>query len=98
MDVDVNGEGKIYDYVLFTNNNNIDARDDANTDTVESAAKTEGFVGSKANEEAYSTTETSTADKYYTFNLEVKKVVDGDSYIKTTKHNAAQKQRAAQII
>ena len=71
------GTYDIYGYVCFTNNNSIDASDSAATpNTVAEAGKTEGFVA----------TGSETADAYYTFNFEVKKVVENDQYIKTTKH------------
>ena len=85
LDVYVNGSGDIYGYVLFANNEvDIDARDDK--DAATAAGKTEGFVGSKSNEEAYDAEADSVADKYYTFNLAVTKNVKNDDYIKNTHH------------
>lgn len=56
----------IYGYVLFTNNNSIDGSSGHTDETSVSAAKkTEGFVGENA-------------DKYYTYNLTVKKILNGD--------------------
>ena len=79
LDVYVDGTGAIYGYVLFTNNNNIDATtSDAAAATA--AGKIEGFVGSQPASGEYSTTETSIADKYYTFNLDLTKVVVNDTY------------------
>jgi len=60
---------KIYGYVLFENNNNIDGRDEATTDTVEDAVKTEGFVK----------TDSLTTDSYYTYNVTVTKELRNDS-------------------
>ncbi len=86
MDVYVDGSGNIYGYVLFTNDNSIDARDGATTNTVAEAGKTEGFVGNKPDDGVYDSEATSIADKYYTFNLEISKDVVNDTYIETTKH------------
>jgi len=63
MDVYVDGDGKIYGYVLFTNNVDIDAREDADASASTAAGKTEGFVGTVADQTAYSS-DTSVADKY----------------------------------
>lgn len=60
---------KIYGYVLFENNNNIDGSQDAQTDTVDEAVKTEGFVQ----------TDDLTADSYYTYNVTVTKDLVNDS-------------------
>ncbi len=85
MDVYVDGDGKIYGYVLFTNNVDIDAREDDDAAAAAAAGKTEGFVGTVADQTAYSS-DTSVADKYYTFNLEVTKTVVGDNYTKNNHH------------
>ena len=85
MDVYVDGDGKIYGYVLFTENDDIDASPDKDSDAATAAGKTEGFVGSKADGVAY-TADDSIADKYYTFNLDLKKVVANDAYASSTKH------------
>lgn len=85
MDVYVNGDGDVYGYVLFTNNDNIDASPDKDSDAATAAGKIEGFVGSAADQTAYSS-DTSAADKYYTFNLDLKKVVVNDAYATSTKH------------
>lgn len=85
MDVYVNGSGKIYGYVLFTDNGNIDASPDNDAGAASAAGKTEGFVGGVADGTAYSS-DTSAADKYYTFNLDLKKVVENDAYAVSTKH------------
>ena len=84
MDVYVDGEGTVYGYVCFQNNNSIDARDDATTDTVTQAAKTEGFVATTAGGTDGATTQS--ADAYYTFNFEVSKEVENDAYAVSTKH------------
>ena len=85
MDVYVDGSNEIYGYVLFTNNADIDGR---NGDEAAAAAagKTEGFVGGVADQGEYTAEYTSTADKYYTFNLSVQKNVTNDNYTATTKH------------
>jgi len=63
---DTEGEYIIYGYVLFTNDNSIDGSSGHTDETSVSAAKkTEGFVGENA-------------DKYYTYNLTVKKILQGD--------------------
>ena len=59
---------QIYGYVLFENNNNIDATS-TTTDTVADAVKTEGFVK----------TDNLTADSYYTYNATVTKTLVNDS-------------------
>lgn len=84
MDVYVDGSGNIYGYVLFTNNSSIDgstSEDTASTD----AGKVDGFVDD-ANEHVYTSSDESTADKYYTFNLEVSKDVQNDAYAVSTAH------------
>ena len=85
MDVYVNGNGAIYGYTLFTNNDDIDASPDADSTAANSAGKTEGFVGDKADGSAY-TADDSTADKYYTFNFDVSKKVENDNYAVSTEH------------
>ncbi|MBR4948124.1 MAG: hypothetical protein IKZ29_06175 [Clostridiales bacterium] len=59
---------QIYGYVLFENNNNIDATS-TTTDTVDNAVKTEGFVE----------TDDLSADSYYTYNVTVSKTLVNDS-------------------
>ena len=59
---------QIYGYVLFENNNNIDATS-TTTDTVDDAVKTEGFVK----------TDSLSADSYYTYNATVSKTLVNDS-------------------
>ncbi len=86
IDIYVNGAGDIYGYVLFTTNDAIDARADDDAGAAAAVGKTEGFVGSKDDGAAYSATETSTADKYYTFNLDVEKEVVGDAYTQNNHH------------
>ena len=83
LDVYVNGDGSIYGYVLFKNNGDIDATTGADA-AATAAGKVEGYVDSADNTEY--TSDTSTADKYYTFNIEIKKDVVNDSYISTTSH------------
>ena len=87
IDVYVNGAGDVYGYVLFTNRTGaIDARtgDDA---AAASAGKTEGFVGAEADGQPYDpAVVASTADKYYTFNLEVEKEVVNDTYTQNNHH------------
>lgn len=86
MDVYVDGNNEIYGYVLFTNNGNIDASPDNDSAANTTAGKTEGFVGGTvADQTAYSSDE-SKADKYFTFNLSVKKTVENDQYAISTKH------------
>jgi hypothetical protein len=85
MDVYVDGDGAIYGYVLFANNVSIDGSTDEATAS-STAGKTEGFVGSKQDKEAYDTSTDSTADKYYTFDLTVKKEVVNDQYTINTHH------------
>ena len=86
LDVYVNGNNQIYGYVLFTNNNSIDARDGATTNTVAEAEKTEGFVGEEPANGEYDSEADSVADKYYTFNFEITKDVVNDNYTETTHH------------
>ena len=86
MDVYVDGSGDIYGYTLFSTNDDIDATD---SDAAAAAAvgKTEGFVGSKDDDEAYSSSDTQpVTDKYYTFNLSIKKIVENDNYAIEQKH------------
>ena len=83
LDVYVNGDGTIYGYVLFKNNVNIDATTSAAT-AATAAGKVEGYINDD-NGTVY-TSDSSTADKYFTFNLEIKKDVVNDNYIETTRH------------
>lgn len=85
MDVYVDGSGKIYGYVLFTNNTSIDgsASEDSAATT---AGKVEGFVDDNEKDHVYTSSEESTADKYYTFNVEVSKDVQNDAYAVSTNH------------
>lgn len=85
LDVYVDGTGAIYGYVLFTNDVEINASPDADSTAATAAGKTEGFVGDKPDDGVY-TEDNSTADKYYTFNFELKKVVVNDAYASSTKH------------
>ncbi len=85
MDVYVDGSGNIYGYVLFTNNDDINASPDADAAAATAAGKTEGFVGSEADGEDYSA-DNSAADKYYTFNFGVSKEVVNDAYAIATNH------------
>jgi len=90
MDVYVNGDGEIYGWVCFAYDNSIDARDAVDgsdpaipvaNNVVDKAFKTEGFVaGTDTN-----TSATVTADAYYTFNFELTKVVEKDTYTATTQ-------------
>ena len=67
---------EIYGYVCFTDTTTpIDGTQES---TVTAAGKTEGFVGSKANNEAYDAVNDSVADRYYTFNVKVSKTLQGD--------------------
>ena len=92
MDVYVNGAGDVYGYVLFTVRDG--AIDASGTKTEASAAadvgKTEGFVGVVGNHDEYDPNDPaiggSTADKYYTFNLEVEKEVVNDTYTQNNHH------------
>ena len=88
IDVYVNGAGDVYGYVLFTNRTGaIDARTDDDAAAAASAGKTEGFVGAEGDGQAYDpAVATSTADKYYTFNLEVEKEVVNDTYTQNNHH------------
>ncbi|MBR4914814.1 MAG: hypothetical protein IKZ42_06005 [Clostridiales bacterium] len=61
---------KIYGYVLFVNNNNIDGTD---TDSLNAAVKTQGFVDTTVG------STTLKADAYYTYNLEVSKTLVNDA-------------------
>ena len=81
LDVYVDGAGAIYGYVLFTNNDTIDGST-SDESAASTAGKTEGFVGGKADGEEYENATASKADKYYTFNLTVKKVLVNDNYDK----------------
>lgn len=85
MDVYVNGDGAIYGYVLFTENDDINASPNNDSGAATAAGKIEGFVGSEADGDAYAT-DNSAADKYYTFNLDLTKVVMNDDYAVTTAH------------
>ena len=85
MDVYVNGDGKIYGYVLFTDNEDIDASPNNDAGAASAAGKTEGFVGGGDDGTAYGS-DTSAADKYYTFNLDLTKEVVNDQYAVSTKH------------
>ena len=87
LDVYVNGNGEIYGYVLFTNNDDpIDASANDDVAAATAAGKTEGFVGSQPNNGKYGSEDASVADKYYTFNLAITKKVENDDYIKNTHH------------
>lgn len=88
IDVYVNGAGDVYGYVLFTNRTGaIDARTDDDAAAAASAGKTEGFVGGQPDGQPYDPTGVaSTADKYYTFNLEVEKEVVNDTYTQNNHH------------
>ena len=67
------GQYEIYGYVLFKNDNDIDASEDADDAAkVSAAAKTEGFVGDNV-------------DKYYTYNLSVSKNLSGDDGMSSHK-------------
>ena len=69
----------IYGYVCFTNNNSIDARDGATTNTVAAAGKTEGFIGVDTNGDGdYTDSGETPADNYYTYNLTISKTLSGD--------------------
>ena len=70
------GGYEIYGYTCLSDNVDIDG---TNTASLTAAGKTEGFVGSKGNGEAYTSESDSVADKYYTFNLTVGKTLAGDS-------------------
>ena len=85
MDVYVDGDGAIYGYVLFTNNVDIDCSV-SEAPAATTAGKTEGFVGSKGDKENYAAETDSAADKYYTFDLEITKIVENDTYTKSTHH------------
>jgi len=84
MDVYVNGSGDIYGYTLFTTNDSIDATT-SDDDAATAAGKTEGFVDDPAGT-VYTSSNTSTADKYYTFNLTLTKDVVNDAYAESTHH------------
>lgn len=84
MDVYVDGSGNIYGYTLFTDNETIDATS-GDSDAATAAGKVEGFVDDPVNT-VYSSTNTSAADKYYTYNFSVKKIVDKDQYAINTAH------------
>ena len=85
MDVYVDGTGAIYGYVLFTNNVDIDASPNNDAAAATAAGKTEGFVGAQPDDGVYDT-DNSAADKYYTFNLDLTKVVVNDTYAVNTHH------------
>ena len=84
IDVYVDGSGNVYGYVLFTTNTTIDGSTSEAT-AATTAGKIEGFVDD-ADNHVYTSTDTSTADKYYTFNLDLTKVVSGDAYASSTHH------------
>ena len=84
LDVYVDGSGNVYGYVLFTNNTTINGLTSEDT-AATAAGKVEGFVDDPANT-VYSDTNTSAADKYYTFNLDLTKVVANDDYASSTHH------------
>lgn len=84
LDVYVDGSGNIYGYVLFTTNTTIDGSTSEAT-AASTAGKIEGFVDDPAGT-VYSDTNASTADKYYTFNLDLTKVVVNDAYALSTHH------------
>ncbi|MCR4702826.1 MAG: hypothetical protein K5665_04070 [Saccharofermentans sp.] len=68
---------KVYGYVLFQNDNDINAKAAATAADAEAkAGKTEGFV---ATTDPADTTNTLTADAYYTYNLKVGKTLVNDS-------------------
>lgn len=77
------GSYEIYGYVCFQNNNSIDARDNATTNTVTAAAKTEGFVATTTGGTDGATTQT--ADEYYTYNLTIKKTLENDQAMNSNK-------------
>ena len=70
------GGYEIYGYTCLSDNVDIDG---TNTASLTAAGKTEGFVGSKEDEQSYTSENESVADKYYTFNLTVGKTLAGDS-------------------
>ncbi len=81
MDVYVDGSGRIYGYVCFAYDNNIDARDSAAAaDTVDKAFKTEGFVAGTDTASGSAVT----ADSYYTFNFTLSKTLVNDAF--STSH------------
>lgn len=84
LDVYVNGSGYVYGYVLFTNNSTIDGKT-SEAAAATAAGKVEGFVDDPA-DTVYTDTNVSTADKYYTFNLDLTKVVVNDAYASSTYH------------
>ena len=84
LDVYVDGFGDVYGYVLFSNNVSIDGSTSEDT-AASTAGKVEGFVDEK-DEHVYSSTDESTADKYYTFNFDVSKEVKNDAYALSQKH------------
>ena len=84
LDVYVNGSGDIYGYVLFTNNVSIDGSTSEET-AASTAGKVEGFVDDPANT-IYGPSNSSNADKYYTFNLTLTKDVVNDAYAESTHH------------
>ncbi len=73
-DGSTSGTYEIYGYVCFANNNDING---TSTDSVAAAKKIEGFVSVDADNDG-TVEETETADKYYTFNVEVSKTLTGD--------------------
>lgn len=81
MDVYVDGSGRIYGYVCFAYDNNIDARDSAAAaDKVDKAFKTEGFVAGTDTASGSAVT----ADSYYTFNFTLSKTLVNDAF--STSH------------
>lgn len=82
-DAATEGQYEIYGYVCFQNNNSIDARDDATSNTVTAAAKTEGFVATTNGGADGATTQT--ADQYYTYNVTVQKTLSGDQAMNSHK-------------
>ena len=66
---------QIYGYVLFENNNDINANSvDSADDSVKKAVKTEGFVATTGPDGS-----TLSADSYYTYNVSVTKKLENDS-------------------
>lgn len=68
------GEYEVYGYVCFKADNNIDG---TNTNSLNAAEKTEGFVTGDSDGSGSVDTDEQ-ADKYYTFNLTVSKTLVGD--------------------
>ena len=92
IDVYVNGAGDVYGYVLFTVRDGAIDASGTKTDATAAAdvGKTEGFVGVVDDQDEYDPNDPaigdSTADKYYTFNLEVSKDVVNDTYTENNHH------------